>query len=132
MAVDQSTGAAGLANGSGQLPALPAKVINLSLGLPTPSTPLYNALVAAVNEGCIVLCAAGNDGNGTPVLFPARHVEAIAIAALEVESDPNGAVAWTKRVKLASLPPIASSAARLTLPVVPVVSPFGAFRSVSE
>jgi carbon storage regulator len=44
----------------------------------------------------------------------------------------NQQAAQTKRVKLASLPPIASSAARLTLPVVPVVSPFGAFRSVSE
>jgi len=76
--------AARLANVSGTLPAAKAAVINLSLGTPSPSTAIHNALKAAVAQGCIVCCAVGNDGNGAALLFPAAFAEAIAIAACDI------------------------------------------------
>jgi hypothetical protein len=81
--------AARLANVSGTLPTTAAAVINLSLGTPSNSNAIHNALKAAINQGCIVCCAAGNDGNGASVLFPAAFPEAIAIAACDI-GDGNG------------------------------------------
>jgi len=82
--------AAQLNNASGTLPASRAAVINLSLGLSSPSNVIHTALINAVNVGCIVMCAAGNDGNGTAVLYPAAFPEAIAVAA----ADNNGDVTF--------------------------------------
>ncbi|HET6163617.1 MAG TPA: S8 family serine peptidase [Planctomycetota bacterium] len=76
--------AARLSNVSGTLPAAKAAVINLSLGTVSPSNAIHNALKAAVAQGCIVCCAAGNDGNGASILFPAAFPEAIAIAACDI------------------------------------------------
>ncbi len=81
--------AARLSNASGALPSQRAAVINLSLGLASPSQVILDAMRAAINAGCIVMCASGNSGNGIPVLYPARYPEAIAVAA----ADPNGDVA---------------------------------------
>jgi len=74
--------AARLSNASGLLPANRAAVLNLSLGLGTPSTTIRNAIDAAINAGVVVCAAAGNDGNGEAVLYPAAFDEVIAVAAL--------------------------------------------------
>jgi hypothetical protein len=82
--------AAKLANVSGTLPATAAAVINLSLGTSSNSNVIHNALKAAINQGCIVCCAAGNDGNGAAVLFPAAFPESIAIAACDIDQNIAG------------------------------------------
>ena len=65
--------AARLANGSGQLPAQRADVVNMSLGGPGSSTVLTNACNAAHAAGCLLVAAAGNDNTataGTPASIP--------------------------------------------------------------
>ncbi len=65
--------AARLTNGSGQLPAQRADIINMSLGGPGSSTVLTNACNAAHGAGCLLIAAAGNDNTataGTPASIP--------------------------------------------------------------
>src|SRR5262249_39256573 len=81
--------AAKLSNVSGTLPPQAAAVINLSLGTPSNSNAIHNAIKSAINQGCIICCAAGNDGNGAAVLFPAAFAESIAVAACDI-GDGNG------------------------------------------
>ena len=57
-------------------------MINLSLGLGSPSVTIRNAVDAAISAGSVVCAAAGNDGNGEAVLYPAAFDEVIAVAAL--------------------------------------------------
>ena len=62
-----------LANGSGQLPAQRADIVNMSLGGPGSSTVLTNACNAAHAAGCLLVAAAGNDNTataGTPASIP--------------------------------------------------------------
>lgn len=79
--------AAKLANSSGTLPDDAAAVINLSLGLSSNSSVIHNAIQSAIAQGCIVCCAAGNNGNGSAVLFPAAFPESIAVAACDIHED---------------------------------------------
>ena len=59
-----------------------AKVISLSLGGPSPSTALENALAYAYNKGVTIVAAAGNDGAGGPASYPAAYDNyVIAVAA---------------------------------------------------
>lgn len=57
-----------------------AKVINLSLGGPSPSKTLENAVNYAWNKGSVVVAAAGNCGCQAK-LYPAAYRNAIAVAA---------------------------------------------------
>lgn len=61
-----------------------AKVINLSLGGPTGSRTLQNAVNYAWNRGAVLVCAAGNNGN-TAASYPAFYTNCLAVAA----SDQN-------------------------------------------
>lgn len=65
-----------------------AKIINLSLGGPTPSTTTEGAIDYAVGRGVIVVAAAGNDGPGT-TLYPAAFDNVISVGA----HDSTGATA---------------------------------------
>jgi serine protease len=60
-----------------------AKVINMSLGGPSPSTTLQNALIYAYNHNVTVVCAAGNSyQSGNPTSYPAAyHDYCIAVGA---------------------------------------------------
>ena len=60
-----------------------AHVISISLGGPTPSLALRNAVRDAGQAGVIVLCAAGNEVRF--VVFPAAYDEVIAVAASRVD-----------------------------------------------
>lgn len=65
--------AARLTNGSGQLPAQRADIVNMSLGGPGSSTVLTNACNAAHTAGCLLVAAAGNDNTataGSPASIP--------------------------------------------------------------
>jgi thermitase len=57
-----------------------AKIINLSLGGDFDSQTLHDAVIYAHNAGCVLAAATGNDG-GSAVLYPAKHAEALAVAA---------------------------------------------------
>ena len=57
-----------------------AKVVNMSLGGPWPTTTLENAVNYAWNNGVVVCAAAGNDAT-TNYFYPAAYTNCIAVAA---------------------------------------------------
>jgi thermitase len=79
------------ANGSGSYSAVAsginysadrgARVINLSLGGTSSSRTLQNAVNYAYSKGSLLVAAAGNNGNSTPV-YPAAYTNVVAVSAL--------------------------------------------------
>jgi type VII secretion-associated serine protease mycosin len=57
-----------------------ARVINLSLGGPSPSSGQLNAIRYAISKGAVVVAAAGNSGGS--VVYPAAFDEVIAVSAV--------------------------------------------------
>lgn len=75
--------AARLPNSSQRLPAQRARVINLSLGTPSTSSVLLEAIRSARQAGSIVVAAAGNEAeSGNPISYPAAYDEVIAVGAV--------------------------------------------------
>lgn len=70
-----------------------ATVINLSLGGPSPSIPLQNAIDYANSRGVVVVGAAGNDGTSNPS-YPAASAGVIAVAA---SNSASGLYSWSTR-----------------------------------
>ncbi len=66
-----------------------AKVINMSLGGTEDSALLKDAVNYAYNVGCLIVAAAGNDGNSQP-FYPAAYSSVMAVAA----TDSSGGVAY--------------------------------------
>lgn len=65
-----------------------AKIINMSWGGYGSSTTEHNVVTAAYNAGCVLVAAAGNNGDGgedpantNGVLYPAAYTECIAVGA---------------------------------------------------
>lgn len=58
-----------------------ARIINLSLGSPSPSTVQENAVIAASNAGVLIIAAAGNAGTSAPN-FPAAYVQVLSVSAV--------------------------------------------------
>jgi thermitase len=79
------------ANGSGSYSAVAnginysadrgARVINLSLGGTSSSRTLESAVNYAYSKGSLLIAAAGNNGNSTPV-YPAAYTNVVAVSAL--------------------------------------------------
>lgn len=65
-----------------------ADIINMSWGLPSIPESLVRAINSAANAGCILIAAAGNDGNASPQ-FPASLPNVIGVGA----TDRSGRVA---------------------------------------
>ena len=65
----------------------PADVINLSLGASSYSSELEAAVLAAVNEGVVVVASAGNYFDSS-LLYPARFPESIAVGAVDLNLEP--------------------------------------------
>jgi thermitase len=59
-----------------------AKVINMSLGAPTYSQSLYEAVQDAWNAGLVIVAAAGNDG-ATNLFYPAGFDNVISVGAFD-------------------------------------------------
>lgn len=57
-----------------------ADVINMSLGGPSGSTPLLNAVNYAHNAGVLVVASSGNSGNSNPT-YPAAYSNVVAVGA---------------------------------------------------
>jgi serine protease len=60
----------------------PVKVINLSLGGDSPSLTLERAIDRAVEQGVVVVAAAGNEGSGN-ISFPATLPNVIAVGGVD-------------------------------------------------
>lgn len=58
-------------------------IITMSLGSPTPSRPIENAINYAANKGCIIFCAAGNSGPNVDIMYPAKYENTISIGAID-------------------------------------------------
>jgi subtilisin family serine protease len=57
--------------------------ITMSLGSPAPASQLQNALEYAHKKGVIVFCAAGNSGENSEIMYPAKYDYSIAIGAVD-------------------------------------------------
>lgn len=57
--------------------------ITMSLGSPSDSSNIYNAIKYANSKGCIIFCAAGNYGENSPIMYPAKYNETIAIGSVD-------------------------------------------------
>ncbi|KKT42284.1 MAG: hypothetical protein UW30_C0001G0009 [Candidatus Giovannonibacteria bacterium GW2011_GWA2_44_13b] len=69
------------------------QVINMSLGCACDTVALHNAVINAVNNGVVVVAAAGNSAT-SPVIYPAAYPEVIAVSA--TDSNDNLA-SWSAR-----------------------------------
>lgn len=63
-----------------------ARVINMSLGGSSSSTPLKEACQYAFNKGAVLVAASGNDGQSS-ITYPARLPECIAVGAMNELSE---------------------------------------------
>lgn len=57
--------------------------ITMSLGSPYPSEELEKAINYANTKGCIVFCAAGNSGENSDIMYPAKYNKTISIGAID-------------------------------------------------
>lgn len=58
-----------------------ASIINMSLGGPTPSTDLENAVISASNAGALIVVSAGNDNTSAPS-YPAAYPQTLSVSAV--------------------------------------------------
>ncbi len=61
-----------------------AEVINMSLGGPSSSSTLQNAVIYAYNKGVTIVCAAGNAGTSAPQ-YPAAYTQCISVSAVRYD-----------------------------------------------
>lgn len=95
--------AAGLENGSGELPARRADVINMSFGGPQPDPATRAAIEEAVAAGVIVVASAGNDGEDNPQpSFPASFPDVIAVAATTIDNQRASYSSFYPQVEVAA------------------------------
>ena len=85
---------AGLSNSSGAVAPtnIPIKVINLSLGSPSPSTVLCSAISDARAQGLVVVASSGNDQDESPGLvnYPAACSGVISVGATNSAGEITG------------------------------------------
>lgn len=58
-------------------------LITMSLGSPNHSKDIYDAILYAIKKNCVIFCAAGNSGENSPIMYPARYDEVIAIGSID-------------------------------------------------
>ncbi len=65
-------------------------VVNMSLGGPEPDKEMYQEIILTINAGILVVCAAGNEGDGKQetreIAFPAYYDETIAVGAINMQT----------------------------------------------
>lgn len=80
-------------NGSGNMQNLVSAIrfaadsgvdfITMSLGSPSPSKPIEDAINYAESKGCVIFCAAGNSGPSIDIMYPAKYKNTISIGAID-------------------------------------------------
>ncbi|PUU94245.1 MAG: peptidase S8/S53 subtilisin kexin sedolisin [Halanaerobium sp.] len=70
------------AAGSEDIGGVNADILNLSLGTPSASDTLKEAIEFAHNRDKVIIAATGNDGNSS-LLYPAKYPEVIAVGAVD-------------------------------------------------
>lgn len=60
-----------------------ADIISMSLGTSRKSNAIESAISYAIKKGCLVFCAAGNDGNSVDIQYPANSPNTISIGAVD-------------------------------------------------
>lgn len=78
-----------------------AKVINMSLGGPSKSKTLENAVNYAWSKGVVVVAAAGNSGNTSPT-YPAYYTNVISVAATDQNDNKAGWSTYGRWVDVAA------------------------------
>jgi len=78
-----------------------AKVINLSLGAPTPASVMEDAVNYAYAHGVTVVAAAGNNGS-LGVFYPAAYDNAIAVASTDAGNNRSGFSNYGPEIDLAA------------------------------
>lgn len=81
--------AAGLPNSSGTVPAKRADVVNMSFGGPRFSQTMANLIAELRAAGVIVVAAAGNDGNASP-MYPAAYAGVVSVSAVDFDRNLAG------------------------------------------
>ena len=69
-----------------------ANIINMSLSGRSPDPDLLAAIDYAINQGCIVLAAAGNNGytgNDSTIGYPALYNQVITVASIDENGQPS-------------------------------------------
>jgi hypothetical protein len=83
--IDPQSAELGITTAAQHCPA----VINLSFGGRSPTPDLQNAILTAVHNGCLVVAAAGNDGDkGNPVEYPASYPHVFSVGATDQNDVP--------------------------------------------
>jgi len=59
-----------------------ADIITMSLGTPTGSMYMRQAINYATDKGCVIFCAAGNNGNKSELMYPAKYTDTISIGSI--------------------------------------------------
>jgi subtilisin family serine protease len=73
-----------------------AKIINMSLGGPSRSTTIQNAVAYANGRGVLVVAAAGNEGDeGNPVNYPAAYPDVLSVAATNTRTGGTALTSWS-------------------------------------
>lgn len=63
--------------------AAPGCIISMSLGGPYPDPSVLEAIEYALEQGCFIVAAAGNDGRDNSVNYPAKWADVLAIGAVK-------------------------------------------------
>ena len=83
--IDPNEAVLGISTAAHHCPA----VINLSFGGRIPTPDLQNAILTAVHNGCLVVAAAGNDGDrGNPAEYPAAYPHVFSVGATDENDAP--------------------------------------------
>jgi subtilisin family serine protease len=61
--------------------------ITMSLGSPNSIKSMEDAILYANSKGCVVFCAAGNSGENSEIMYPAKYEQAISIGAVDENLD---------------------------------------------
>jgi subtilisin len=59
-----------------------AHIITMSLGTSTGSMLLRQCINYAIEKGCVFFCAAGNSGNKSELMYPAKYTDTISIGSI--------------------------------------------------
>jgi len=78
-----------------------ARIINLSLGGPAESEVLHEAVRYAVGKGAVVVAAAGNTGDSTP-MYPAAYPEVLTVGATDHAGTLTDFSSWGTWVDVAA------------------------------